>query len=324
VRSPGWLGAELARILVQGLDELARRLTERGHVLAGEFPDLALLDAREADYPDLVERVRAAGCPVVCLVRPDQEQRARALVERAAVRLIFHVPGAWEVERWMTCAPVDPGVTETRVRSIFRRHQANLLASLERIRAPESPGEAVQLAHRLTGNLGSFGLPRGTELARVLERDLAASLPGRVEDLLQELHREIAWPQWEPNLEVTPVAPMGRRLLVLDDDLAALDAAAALLGPVATLDDPLELWDALERVRPELLLLDLELPHVHGLDLLRALREDRRHRTLPVLALTHRRDTAGLAEIFEAGADDYARKPFLAPELRARVRALTR
>ncbi|HEX9093818.1 MAG TPA: response regulator transcription factor [Coriobacteriia bacterium] len=80
---------------------------------------------------------------------------------------------------------------------------------------------------------------------------------------------------------------------------------------------------ALEMVEgrlPDLIVLDLMLPGVEGLDVARSLRTHGFSR--PILMLTARADTKDVVVGFEAGADDYLRKPFEMPELLSRVRAL--
>ena len=83
----------------------------------------------------------------------------------------------------------------------------------------------------------------------------------------------------------------------------------------------------LERVfqsAPDLLVLDLLLPKMSGLEVLAAIRNEPRTRTLPVLVLTARGTEMDKLIGFERGADDYLTKPFSPKELVARVQAILR
>lgn len=113
------------------------------------------------------------------------------------------------------------------------------------------------------------------------------------------------------------------RLLAVDDDPVVLAALAELFGStgmrLSTLQDPLGFWDALEQTAPDLLVLDLDMPEVNGLELCRLVRGDPRWATLPVLVLTASTDARIVQQVFAAGADDYVSKPFVGPELLTRV-----
>ena len=76
--------------------------------------------------------------------------------------------------------------------------------------------------------------------------------------------------------------------------------------------------------RLEAALLDLSLPDMDGLDVLRAIRTDPVHRGLPVLLVTARSEEIDRVLGLELGADDYISKPFSARELAARLRAILR
>ena len=71
-------------------------------------------------------------------------------------------------------------------------------------------------------------------------------------------------------------------------------------------------------------LLDLTLPDMDGLDVLRAIRSDINHRALPVILVTARSEEIDRVLGLELGADDYISKPFSSRELVARVRAILR
>lgn len=76
----------------------------------------------------------------------------------------------------------------------------------------------------------------------------------------------------------------------------------------------------IEAIEPDVVILDVMLPGVDGLQVARTIRE--RGLNMPILMLTARSETQDVVMGFDAGADDYLRKPFEIPELLSRVRAL--
>jgi two-component system response regulator MprA len=118
----------------------------------------------------------------------------------------------------------------------------------------------------------------------------------------------------------------GPRVLVVDDDpqlREALSRALELDGyEVTTASNGVKALDAISAARPDLMVLDVMMPYVGGLDVCRTLR-DRKDR-LPILVLTARDEVGDRVAGLDAGADDYLTKPFALEELRARLRALLR
>ena len=116
-----------------------------------------------------------------------------------------------------------------------------------------------------------------------------------------------------------------RVLLVEDDDLIGCGVEAGLRQAGFTVDwarDGHKAGLALDTTAYSLLILDLGLPRVSGMDLLKRLRDA--GQDLPVLVLTARGTIADRVGGLEAGADDYLGKPFDLTELIARCRALLR
>ena len=118
--------------------------------------------------------------------------------------------------------------------------------------------------------------------------------------------------------------PGGAAILAVDDDpavLASLEAHLAGAGHrITPLSAPLKFWATLEGAKPDLIILDLDMPVLSGIELCRVLRNDPRWRHIPVLFLTADHAADAVRRIFAAGADDYVAKPFIGPELLARIR----
>lgn len=118
---------------------------------------------------------------------------------------------------------------------------------------------------------------------------------------------------------------MDAHILLVEDDPSIREVTALGLRAagftVSTAADGVE---GLERWRtgaPDLVLLDVMLPRMDGLEVCRAIR---REATTPIVMLTARGDTIDVVVGLESGADDYVRKPFEMPELIARLRAALR
>ncbi|KAF0208312.1 MAG: response regulator transcription factor [Actinomycetota bacterium] len=113
-------------------------------------------------------------------------------------------------------------------------------------------------------------------------------------------------------------------ILIVEDDatiarFVELELQHAGFGVLRAGDGPTAI-DLLEANEVVLVLLDLMLPGIDGIDVARHIRK--KGSAVPILMLTARAETHDVVSGFEAGADDYLRKPFEIPELLSRVRAL--
>ncbi|ACC83377.1 response regulator [Nostoc punctiforme] len=112
-------------------------------------------------------------------------------------------------------------------------------------------------------------------------------------------------------------------VLVVDDDPLILAALGPMLEPwgmrITGLDDPLRFWEVLQSTAPDLLILDVEMPHISGIELCQAVRTDPQWQELPIVFLTAHREMETVQQVFAAGGDDYVVKPVVGAELLARI-----
>lgn len=115
---------------------------------------------------------------------------------------------------------------------------------------------------------------------------------------------------------------MAERILVVDDEIQITRVLRASLSAqrydVRTANDPEEAIRLFEEWNPDLIITDLMMPGMTGVDVCRAVR--RKSRT-PIIILSVREQEHAKVEALDAGADDYVTKPFSIQELLARVRA---
>ncbi|HEY8083939.1 MAG TPA: response regulator transcription factor [Solirubrobacterales bacterium] len=117
----------------------------------------------------------------------------------------------------------------------------------------------------------------------------------------------------------------GGRVLVVEDDAEIADVLRRSLRhegyDVRTSGDGIEALDVAAGFVPDLVILDLGLPRLDGVEVCRRLRSDS---DVPILILTARAETEDRVDGLDSGADDYLVKPFERKELLARIRALLR
>lgn len=121
---------------------------------------------------------------------------------------------------------------------------------------------------------------------------------------------------------------MARKILVVDDEAILVETIAYNLEQagyqVITVADGASALEAARRETPDLVILDIMLPEMDGLEVCRQLRRESNTSTTPIMMLTAKADEIDKVVGLEIGADDYITKPFGRRELLARVRALLR
>ncbi|HEY9630470.1 MAG TPA: response regulator [Coleofasciculaceae cyanobacterium] len=200
--------------------------------------------------------------------------------------------------------------------------------------------QAQREAHTLKGSLGLFDLDDASELSRQIEQLLKADrLDWKQQTQLVELasglryaiERPLSKTQSKLTAEVASFNTLPRRsglsqrtqLLIVDDDAQLLKVVQAMLQPwgfqIALLSNPQQFWGTLEERKPDLLMLDIEMPEVNGIDLCQEIRNNSQWDDLPILMISANNDDETIQRVFMAGADDYVSKPIRAAELVARV-----
>src|SRR5438045_9324789 len=116
---------------------------------------------------------------------------------------------------------------------------------------------------------------------------------------------------------------MPSRILVIEDEPANIQTLSTILKErgyninIAT--NGRQGLEVLERIRPDLILLDIMMPELDGFETCRRIKASIAWREIPIIFLTAKTETADIVKGFELGAVDYVAKPFNSHELLARV-----
>jgi putative two-component system response regulator len=111
-------------------------------------------------------------------------------------------------------------------------------------------------------------------------------------------------------------------IFLVDDNMTNLTAGKTMLKAyydIFSIPSGAKLFEILEKVTPDLILLDIEMPEINGYEAIKRLKEDKKTRDIPVIFLTARDDPGSELEGLNLGAIDYVSKPFSPPLLLKRL-----
>jgi diguanylate cyclase (GGDEF)-like protein len=298
-----------------GFTEGSRLAREMEHRLQGSGPleqaqalplaELVVALRRELERPPAGQQVAAPGVvddrPLFLVIESDRELAERVAMEATARGMEPHI------------------VTDLATAREAIRHARPAVAVLD-LSISDDAEDTLQLLGDLTtctppvpvlilANRESF--TDRVEVARLGGRSFLHKPvpPAQIVDMVMHLQRQLQ--------DTTPT------VLAVDDDPHILGTLQMLLEPqglrLTPLDDPRKFWDTLTEVSPDVLVLDIDMPHVDGIALCRVIRNAPQWCTLPVLFLTAHTDAATVQKVFAAGADDFVSKPIVGPELLTRI-----
>ncbi len=118
-------------------------------------------------------------------------------------------------------------------------------------------------------------------------------------------------------------SPAGSRIVALDDDRVYLAKLESILRPLEltlqATDNPETLWMALEARKPDMVILDVNMPRYDGIQVCRAIKTNPRFEDVPVLFVSSRPEAVVRSQAFSIGADDFVDKAVSPSELRVRI-----
>ena len=119
---------------------------------------------------------------------------------------------------------------------------------------------------------------------------------------------------------------MKKHILVVDDEIGALKLIGIMLErggfEVVEARDARAALEVLEGIAPDLIILDVMMPGMNGIDLCKVIRQRDATQKTPVLILSARGDAESIIQGIEAGANDYLPKPILHHDLVSKVRSM--
>ncbi len=143
-----------------------------------------------------------------------------------------------------------------------------------------------------------------------------------------EISRILGIPEEEVKRRIKNFSDTRQKILIVDDEMATLlPLKRSLEAEDYIVIEAYDGYEAIEKSKiemPELILLDLMLPGMDGIEVCSRLKKDALTEKIPIIMLTAKDDVSEKVEGLEIGADDYVTKPFNLNELKARIKSVLR
>lgn len=144
----------------------------------------------------------------------------------------------------------------------------------------------------------------------------------------KEIGRILSLPEHIIKDMLEKVSDTRQKILIVDDELDALIALKRALEAdnynVVEASDGLNAIEKVKAENPDIILLDLMMPEIDGIEVCKRLKSDSKYEHIPIIMLTAKGDITDKIEGIEIGADDYVTKPFNLNELKARIKMVLR
>ena len=305
----GRVGAGAREMVAAATQAVIKRFGDRGScilvgqgtrvVFSTEHPTLADLPIDLARYPEIAAAVERRQVVVI------EDVHASALLEPVASQLPSHL-GAVAV------VPLVAGETCLGV---------ILVQSRERRTMTPDDVRAAGLEGRLAGTL--LQLQFGSALGSDLRRSTPVSMPAVTDDSEVTSARAAGTSMMSAPTEFRRLHPSRGRVLIAEDDREQALALRSILVDegydVALATDGAQLVRLAQKLRPDLILLDVHMPVLNGFDALEELVGDARTRNLPILIVSGADDLLPRVRELKLDTVDFLRKPFSLLELLTRV-----
>lgn len=304
-------GSDCARVLEQGLATTVTPAALPQLTTALASLKAALPETQSAAGPGLMERSRYshpsptpesdAFVPTVLVIDPDI-RAADALVQEAT--------------QWNLSVQVVPSIEAAIARLEKMPPQAIILE----LTFPGQPQCGLSFLETLTQDHAQIPILVLTEQDQFQNRVAVARLgvkqffakPSRPAQVLKMVSQSLQ-----------QLNPPTAKIVAVDDDPILLQRLQVNLQQwgfaLEAVEDPRQFWQVLQITQPDLLILDVEMPHINGIELCTVVRNAPQWSNLPIIFLSANRDRATLQQIYAAGADDFITKPVTEPELITRV-----